>query len=788
MNQKPSSLFIRKNIMALAVVAVSSPAFAAEDSGKSLILEEIVVTAQRREASNQDVAVAVTAVNEQELELTRVDSAVSLQALSPSISYTQSNSVANTANIVIRGIGTVGNSRSFEGAVGVFIDGVYRTRAGQAVTNWLDIGSVQILRGPQGTLFGKNTSAGALLITSVAPDISESGGSVQVTMGDYDKTLVKARYNQVLSDSSALRVAGLWGEEDGFISDPNGGTYNDSAPRALKAQYLFEPSDTFSLHVIADWTEQKDVNCCYGQVDDEQGPSTAIVDAFTLAQGKKTPSNDFEDYEAVLSNKTDQDITDQGVSMHIKWGMEGGMELNSITAYRDWSSSQIGMDADFGAANILTINETFDTKVFSQEFTLSGEFEEGFGPIKRADYIVGAYFADEDIDATHQLLWGNQAQAFWDIVGAGFSLPPGTIHAAEGLWADHLLPADSRTTALFTHWNLDLTDDFSVGAGLRYSKDKKSGALQRVYFSPDPFEAFRLLGIQPAPTYDETFDDSAVTGSLAVQYHFADNVMGYLSYSRGYKSGGINFDNTAAGTVNDNPNEPTCGITTPVKPAGDCTPNDPSYESETINGYEMGLKSELWGGRARVNVTTFYNEIKNLQIATFDGLQFLILNGPLGESYGAELETLFNLNSVFTMNFDATWLGKYRYDESDDPALADYSDEDFARAAEWNANFGLTAHKDLGSSWSLVGKFSTQYLGEIITSPGTTKTREDLTLYNLNVGFQSAEYGLDVMLWCQNCSDERYYDQFFKAPLRGDSTKGYVGAPRMYGLTVSKQF
>jgi outer membrane receptor protein involved in Fe transport len=787
MGQKMHHKSGHKSILALAVMGIFPSALTvAEEVHPAAVLEEVTVTAQRRTASNQDVAVAVTVATEEDLNLAKVDSVTSLQALSPSIGFTSSNSAANTANILIRGIGTVGNSRSFEGAVGVFIDGVYRTRAGQAMANWLDIESVQILRGPQGTLFGKNTSAGALLISSVAPTLDDSHGDIELTAGNYGKQMVKARYNQVLTDNSALRVAGLWGKDDGFIDDPNGGSYNESAPRALKMQYLINPNDNFSVKLIADWAESKDQNCCYGQVDVDQGPTTAIVDSLTLAQGKKLPSDDFDDYEAVLSNKTDQDLEDEGVSLNLNWTTEGGLKINSITAYREWSSSQMGMDADFGAANILTINETFDTENFSQELTLAGAIDGGFGPVKSSDYIVGVYFADEDIEAEHQLLWGDQAQAFFDAFVA--PLPAGFVEASEGLWAYHLMPADSQSAAIFTHWNFDFTDKLSASVGLRYSKDKKSAALEREYFDPSPIAAFRYLGSQPGPTFNEDFNDSAVSGSSAIQYDLADSVMAYASYSRGYKSGGINFDNNAAGNVGDNPEESDCGEPNLIKAAGDCVPNDPSYESEIIDGYEIGLKSEFWGGRGRINAAAFYNDIENLQIATFTGLQFTILNGPDAKSYGAEIESLFLLSESFTLNVDATWLGDASYGKSDDPDLEDFSEQDFARAPEWNANVGLLMNKSISEDWAFIGKASAMYMGDMATSPGSNLRRDAETIYNLNAGVESASIGLGVMLWCQNLTDERYVDQYFPAPMRDDSTKAYVAPPRMYGVTITQKF
>lgn len=779
-----------KQLPLVTLIALSAgihSATQAQETESARALEEIVVTAQRRSESMQDVAVAVTAVSEDQMEMAGVESVANLQAVSPSINFTSSNSPANTANILIRGIGTVGNTRSFEGAVGVFIDGVYRTRAGQAMSNWLDIESLQILRGPQGTLFGKNTSAGALLISSTAPDTAESGGDIKASLGNYGKSLVKARYNYAISDTSAFRIAGLWGEQDGFIENPDGGNYNESAPRSLKAQYLYQPSDQFEMHLIADWSESES-NCCYGQVGDVLGASQAIIDGLILAQGLQLPSSDFTDYQTVLSNDTDQDLEDKGLVLKLGWVTDSGLEINSITAYREWFISQVGMDADFSGANILTINESFASEVFSQEVTLAGDIENGFGPFQSADYLVGAYYSDEDINAEHQLLWGNQAQFYWDILGAVAGLPAGTIDASEGLWADHTMPASSQSSAIFTHWNFDINDKLGLTMGLRYSEDEKRGALQRNFFAAGPFVAFRLQGVQPGPTYDADFSDSAVTGNLALRYHLNDDVMLYGSYSRGYKSGGVNIDNTAAGSVNDNPEEFTCGFATPVKPAGDCTPNDPRYDSEFVDGYELGLKSDFWNNRARVNLALFYNEIENLQIATFTGLQFVVLNGPESTVRGLELESTFLLNDNLTLSFDATWLDEARYGFSADPNIAAFSDSDFSRAPDLAANLSLLGEYQLTSNWNLTGRVAAIYSGSQTTAPASFLERDSQTTFDLNLGLSSDDLGLDIMLWCQNCSDERYPDQYFIAPLRTDTQNAYVAAPRTYGITLSKDF
>jgi outer membrane receptor protein involved in Fe transport len=731
--------------------------------------EEVIVTAQRRAQNLQEVPVAVTAVTAEALEAARVENIGDVQQISPSISFDSSNSAANSANIRIRSIGTVGNSRAFEGAVGVFVDGVYRTRAGQALQNWLDIDGLQVLRGPQGTLFGKNTSAGALLINSTRPTLNEFNSNFELTYGNYDTMLARGAVNIPIGERTAARVAALWSEADGFIENPNtGDSYNERKPRAAKAQLLVEPTDSLTLRLIADYSEEQS-NCCYGQVDDVDGPLQPLIDLLTRARGLNPPSADFDDYEQVLSNDTRQDLTDKGVVLQADWELGEGDSLHSVTAYRSWKIQQDGMDADFTGANVLTINESFRTDFFSQEFTYNGT-------LASADYVFGAYFADEDIDATHQLVWGNQAQQFFDVLfAAQGGLPPGTSAAPAGLWSDAILPASSRSYAAFTHWSIALNDPLKLIVGARYSREDKTGAFKRFLFTPLPNAAFRLLNVQPGPEYSAKQEDDAVTGTLGLQYQFTSDVMGYVSYSRGFKAGGVNIDNTAAGTRLNNPAE-----------VPGAAPLDPRYKPEYVDGYEVGLKTEYADGRARSNFAAFYDEMKDLQVAQFLGTQFTIVNAPEATVYGLEAENSFTLTDALTLGLDATWLAEASFGKS--ASILNLSGRDFAQAPDLAANASLNLDQPLSNSLSLIGRVAATYTGEQFTNTSNDLVRDAQTELNLSVGLKASDNSWSVTAWCQNCSDERYVTQHFNSPLQGTDSNGYVSAPLTYGLTLRMSF
>ncbi len=337
-----------------------------------------------------------------------------------------------------------------------------------------------------------------------------------------------------------------------------------------------------------------------------------------------------------------------------------------------------------------------------------------------------------------------------------------------------------------------MPDTWSATAGIRYSKDEKTGAMKRRYFPSNPLEPFRLLGAQPGPEYDNDYNDSAVSGQLALRYQFNDDTMAYASYSLGYKSGGVNLDNQAAGSVGDNPDEPTCAVN------GDCTPNNPNYESEFITGYELGLKTEYLEGRARSNFAAFYNELEDLQVANFDGLAFSILNSPEATVYGLEMENQFVLTNSLTLGMDLTYLPEAYFGESEQltaEALgtpASLSGRRFAQAPELVGNLSLTLDQPLTSELTLRGRVAGYYSGEQFTNPANNQKRDAITELAFTMGLLHESSGVSVNVWCQNCTDERYVTQHFNTPLQnvGDDYdhNGYVSSPLTYGVTLRGNF
>jgi iron complex outermembrane receptor protein len=750
--------------------SADSPAAPAADSGK---VPDIIVTAQRRSESLQNTPLAVTAITGDALAAQHIDNLSNISVVTPSVNFQSTNNAQASANLEIRGIGTVGNNRSFEGSVGVFVDGVYLSRAGQLLSNFLDFASLQILRDPQGTLFGKNTTAGALLITSVKPQFDRYDGSYEVTVGNHGAVLARVASNLPMSDTIALRLAALISNTDGYIENPNGGDrYNDHRPRAFKAQALFEPNSALTFRLIADISIEHE-NCCYGSVVSVPGPVQPLINALTAANGLKLASANPYAYQAVLNLNTDQHIGDRGAVLLSDWKLSAETSLHAITAYRVWSESQLGADFDFSGADILIGNETFKSRQFSQEFDLYGRI--GETPLfKSADYLAGLYFAHEALLATRDLFWGQQAQTYWNSLFVPF--PPGSVAAAHGQFSSERYPADDRSYAAFTHFTFNVTDRFSAQMGLRYTREMKHGAFENPYFDPAPNEVFKVIGIQPGPQFNAAHSDSAVSGTAGFQYTFDTGKMAYVTYSRGFKAGGINLDNNAAGLVADNP----------AIVAG-ATALNPAYRPEKIDGVEAGFKADYLEDKARSNLAVFYDKISDLQVAQFLGLRYAVLNAPSAKVYGAEIENTYRVTRDFTLTAAATALPEAKIAESHvlGPPL---SGRRFAQAPRWAGGLGANASHPFNGSFAMTARAALQYTGRVYTDTSSNYQIGSAMLLNAGLGIESVNRHWSVEAWCLNCADRRYYIFTFPVPLQAGTQGAYVGAPRAFGLTLRGHF
>lgn len=386
--------------------ALGAAAWLVASGAAAQAIEEIVVTATKREASVQEIPIAVSAFSGEDLAARGVQDLYGLQEVAPSISVYSANSTTNGGTIRIRGVGTTGNNPGLEAAVGTFIDGVYRSRAGLAFTDLVDVERIEVLRGPQGTLFGKNTSAGALSIITRKPQFDPEG-SFSVSAGNLDAAKVQGSYsNALIDDVLAYRIAGLYHRRDGHMEDDFSSDAFDGRDRwSVKGQLLWTPADNVESRLIVDYTERSE-DCCqarYVKINREtQGQSSTsrgalnngespgvIIDDLLQRVGRPLP--DIGEKRTVGSNFDPfEDVEDWGVQNELRWQINDNVTLTSITAYREFEVSR-GQDIDFSGADIAEpqyTSETFEN--LSQEFQVT--FTAG-----DVDVLVGAYGYSEDI-------------------------------------------------------------------------------------------------------------------------------------------------------------------------------------------------------------------------------------------------------------------------------------------------------------------------------------------------------------------------------------------------------
>jgi len=756
--------------LAFAQVARSEVLPSGSDGPAEPAPNEILVTARRRDETRQTVPIGLTAVDDAALARAHVETIADLGAIDPSVTFSAANIGSSTANLIVRGIGTTGSNRTFEGSVGVFIDGVYRTRAAAALQTFVDIGEVQVLRGPQGTLFGKNTTGGAVLLSSERPSTDHPTGFVDASYGSYNALTSRAAENIPLSESAAIRVAGVITHTDGFFRDvTRGHRVNDDTTRAAKAQLLLDPAPSVSIHLIGDYTRSVG-NCCYATSLITTGPLQPLIESLIVAGGGTVPSRKPSDREQSLNGNGHQTIEDYGTALTVDVGVAGGL-LKSVTGYRYFRVAQTDMDPDFSGVDIFRYDEAFRSSFVSQELTYSATSV----PL-RANVVLGVFGSDEKLAMSRRLPWGTQAQPVWDAVFAGLGLPPGTADATPGLIGEEAMGGAARSYSAFAHGDMRLNDRFGIVAGLRYSIEEKEGRFAYRYYRSAANEPFRLLGIQPGPAYHDRHRDSALSGTLGINYRPSAAALLYLTYNRGFKAGGVNIDANGAGTRANNPAEVPGGV-----------PLSPVYKPETIDAFEAGAKIEYLGARARTNLTLYYYDISGLQIAQFVGLRTTVINAQKAIDYGVEIENRFRITPGLTLVLDATWIPYARYgrDAQIDPVLAGGR---FRFTPKVSANVSAELDQPVSSAVNLTGRVQYRYRGgQFVDTAGNTWQRP-VNLIDASVGARLPPTGVRFEAFVQNLADVTYVNQALATPLQTGSVSGFMGAPRTVGVRVETRF
>lgn len=767
---------------------------------------DIVVTARRRSESAQDVPIAVSVVGGDHIDNTGSFNVGRLQQLTPTLQFYSSNP-RNTA-VNIRGIGVPFGltNDGIEQGVGIYVDDVYYSRVASATFDFLDVAQIEVLRGPQGTLYGKNTTAGAINITTNQPTY-DFEGKAEISVGNLDFKQAKAAISGPLSDKLAFRLA--------LSSTSRRGTiYNVATDRwiqsqdnlGLRGQLLWQPADNVEITLSGDYSTQ-DAECCgtvFVRTGATQRPLNRQYAALAAAQGYQVVStNPFDrltDIDASLNagNKIG------GAALRLKWDVGPGT-LTSVTAWRFWDWKPEN-DRDFTGLPIVTRSQNP-----SQQDQFTQEFRYNYATDK-FDFVLGAfgYYQRIDTQGTEQ---HGPASSRWNInPSSALASNPAVLN---GLTARNTQYLKNTSLALFGQLSWKVSEAFSIQPGVRLNYDKKDGFYQRRVFAGDgspvvfgPTDAITTarLAIFAPQEIAPKFSDWNFSYDLTASYKPADDVLLYATYAKSFKSGGINQNGLPA----DGAGNPLIGTAT-VKP-------------ESVNHIEAGLKAQFLDRAATFNLSIFRTEISDYQANVNNG-QFGVLRGYLanaGKVRAQGVEWDFSVRP--SERFNAYVNGAYTdatYRKFVDapcppelsggttataaqtpsapgtpgglsPANCDISGQRLPGVSKWSFSFGAEANTP-AKLFGEEGQFYLGYDGSYRSRFSSNPSPSDYTwidgysLSNLRAGFRSDD-GLNLFLWARNLFDVDYFEQLTVASGNTGLIVGLPGDPQTYGLTLSARF
>ncbi len=816
----------------------------------------IIVTATRRAEDVQDIPIAVTAVGPEQLERQGVTEIRDVAAVAPSFSSTTAQTAAGSVVLRIRGVGTTSNNIGFESAVGIFIDGAYQSRPGVALGEFVDIERVEVLRGPQGTLFGRNTSAGALNITNKRPDLSEFGGFANATYGRFDEIGIQGAVNvPIVQDSLALRLTGAYRERDGAVTvvDAAGnriGDTNDIDRYLVRGQVGWETDSGFRGRIIGDFSKNESSSGVAVQVFET--PLSPFFPAVGLGAAGGQPTGNFATtpfdqagFDEAAEGRTVAtnfapvaDVENWGILAEIEHPLGDNADVIFIGSYREYSAAEF-YDSDFSALDSFNVNLNTDIETFSAELRVQGEALGG-----RLSWLIGGYYSDEQIEANNRF---SLAEDFGEQVGflfAGLSggATLGTLGAnplsaltggldPAGSTSLNRFTQSAESWSIFTHNTFEITDGLNFTFGARWYDESKSGGFDQVEnvnsvcptfagallnngLPPlGPLEPLAILtacfgftapadlpaaAVLPLPqTFQDTFSDEELIYTLKLGYEFTPDVSVYGSFTHGIKAGGINLDTTAG----------VFGA-------------DPTFLSEEVDAYEIGLKSRFLDDAVTLNIAGFHQEFTNFQVLEFTGAAFQSFNVPRALTTGLEIESVIRPNPNWTFNLATTILdARYPGDCAGDltsVTVLSLCGNDLTNAANVTAIAGVLYENELTNNIDFFASGQIRMVSDERTStqaivpPGQGATVADTQAaidaaplivgdvqdgnvkINLRAGIRSADESWTLEAFVLNATNEVTRGVTFNNVLRGvgavNARSSFILEPRTYGVTVRTKF
>ena len=761
---------ILKGVMTLVLFGLSLCINAAER--ESRVIEEIIVTAQKQAESLQKVPVAVNAFTSAMIEDTGIGDVTDLANMTPSLGVT-SNLNPFATRLMIRGVGTTQNDPALEPSVGLFIDGVFMGRTGLGTADLTDIERIEVLQGPQGTLYGKNANAGAVSIITKRPNLEQYEGYVEASAGDYSMNKLTAAVSGPLSDNVAFRLSGNVHERDGYYNNAGVDDLSDADDWNLQAKLLWQASDDLSFLLSAARVE-RDTTCC--GADATQSPVMQLVLGM---QGLAPDANDPYDYD-VATNFQDSFIQESDlVSLHIEYDL-GSASLTSITAWNNYEYTT-STDPDRSQLDILTIvDEYYEGDSFSQEFRLDGSIKDS------VDYQLGLFYYEQTTqrsDRTPSVFIGTDFITVADLTllpilqamgtplpSIGFIAQPGDYAAYQNIW-------ETETLAVFGQATWHLSERWHLTGGIRWTDEERKAELFSETISTAPLvqlttaqaimagvppEQAKILGMNAAflsgaaTPIDATLNRSTdnVDWLLKLAFDLNDSNMIYASVATGHKSGNFN------------------GVGGP--------PSQREFDDEETISYELGLKSSLLESTLRLNIAAFYSEIEDYQFQAQNPVigTFVSNDGEI-EVSGVDLQLEAIPLDNLTLTAGLLYMSEYEITKG--PRKG----EDLPYTADLSGNLGATLVFPLASGGIYLRAdyiFMDDHLTGSATNAVPDKDIDDRELLNVRVGWRNNNW--TVSIWGKNLTDDEYASFTPETNPIGFTSAYFLAPPRTYGVTL----
>ncbi|MEP1470199.1 MAG: TonB-dependent receptor [Halieaceae bacterium] len=752
------------------VSAVALAAYGAGAMGQG-VLEEVIVTAQKRAQSIQDVPLSITAFSGDFLEEKGIQTIAGVAKITPNFNIAGSSQAANN-RIQIRGMGAAGNN-AIESSVGVFIDGVYYPRPGSVIGLLMDINSFEVLRGPQGTLFGRNTVAGAMNITTRNPS-QETEGTIEAGFGDYDLYEVGGSFSGALSDSVTGRLAFKYADRDGYYDNTyDGEEFGARDDLMIRGKLLFDLSDQLSVLVTADYAEINAENLGPEVLNSTSTP--AFEAATTALYGSSPVTKDSYDWKIHHSQEHEYEDEQQGLAVDINYEFSNGLTLRSITAVREWEAIDTNSDVML-AAEMVPGTTDYDNKTLSQEFHLMSPGGE------TVDWMAGLYYYEEDYDID---LARDTGEAFCVPTIAAVAGPAFGAFCLSGVQEDattNTFTQELESIAVFGQATWNINDAWNTTVGLRWTDDEKEGDYTSVLNNPATFlfaAEEEVLGMER--------DDSKTTWFGNVNWHVTDDIMLFATASTGYKSGGFNSQS---------------GGRTPLGEERRI------FAPEETTNYELGVKSTLLDGTMTANATLFRMDVDDFQDRAFDGLSFIVLNAGEVRQQGVEADINWAPIDPLRIVAGVGYLDSEYLEFEGAPGLPGGEPQDLkgesrtfspewqtSLSADWTQSFANGMEWFVGGSWSWVDE---QNVGT--SSNNNPQSHQDsYSIVDARLGLRSASGNWDVTLYGNNLTEEDFcqsiFDQGFGAPVGAidpvnntSVQRCALGAPTTWAVRGSYRF